>query len=100
VTHSVHDLAVGWAYPAASLVFGQVASGIADVNPFGGMGADGAVSTPEAIFDDLQEAGKPYTRLPDRIRVRNLRGDAYISGHGDITGKEVVYAVLSDVFST
>jgi hypothetical protein len=64
------------------------------------MGADGAVSTPEAIFDDLQEAGQPYTRLPDHIRVRNLRGDQYISGHGDVTGNEVVYAVLADVFST
>jgi hypothetical protein len=99
ITHSVHDMAVGWAYPAASLVFGQVASGVADLNPFGGMGADGAVTTPEAIFDDLQEAGQPYTPLPDSIRVRNLRGDQYISGHGDITGKEVVYAVLMDVFS-
>jgi len=100
ITHSVHDMAVGWAYPAASLVFGQVASGLADANPFGGMGADGAVSTPEAIFDDLHEAGQPYTALPDRLRVRNLCGDHYISGHGDITGNEVVYAVLADVFST
>ncbi|MBD5655922.1 MAG: hypothetical protein IAI50_12190 [Candidatus Eremiobacteraeota bacterium] len=100
ITHSVHDMAVGWAYPAASLVFGQVASAVADLNPFGGMGADGAVSTPEAVFDDLQEAGQPYTALPDPIRVRNLRGDQYISGHGDITGKEVVYAVFTDVFST
>ena len=99
ITHSTHDMAVGWAYPAASVVFGQVASGVADVNPFGGMGADGAVSTPEAIFDDLQEAGQAYTPLPDRIRVRNLRGDQYISGHGDITGKEVMYAVFSDVLS-
>ena len=100
ITHSIHDKAVGWAYPAASLIFAQVDSGVADINPFGGMGADGAVSTPEAVFDDLAEAGVTYTKLPDRIRVRNLCGDKYISGHGDITGKEVVYAVLSDVFST
>jgi hypothetical protein len=99
ITHSVHDMAVGWAYPAASLVFGQVASGVADLNPFGGMGADGAVSTPEAIFDDLNAAGQPYVPLPSGIRVRNLCGDQYISGHGDITGNEVVYAVLADVFS-
>lgn len=98
ITHSSHDAAVGWAYPAASIVLGQVADGVASANPFGGMGADGAVSTPEAIFDDLGEVGHVYTPLPARIRVRNLSGDAFISGHGDITGEQVVYATLGNAF--
>jgi hypothetical protein len=98
ITHSSHDMAVGWAYPAASALLGQVASGLAEANPFGGMGADGAVSTPEAIFDDLGDVGHVYTPLPDKIRVRNLMGDPYISGHGDITNKQVVYAFLVNAF--
>jgi hypothetical protein len=100
ITHSSHDMAVGWAYPAASALLGQVASGVASANPFGGMGADGAVSTPEAIFDDLGDVGHVYTPLPDRIRVRNLMGDPFISGHGDITNKQVVYAFLVNAFGS
>jgi len=100
ITHSSHDMAVGWAYPAASALLGQVASGLASANPFGGMGADGAVSTPEAIFDDLGDVGHLYTPLPDRIRVRNLMGDPYISGHGDVTNKQVVYAFLVNAFGS
>lgn len=99
ITHSSHDAAVGWAYPAASVIFGQVADGVASINPFGGMGADGAVSTPEAIFDDLGDVGHAYTPLPARIRVRNLAGDPFISGHGDITGNQVVYATLVNAFA-
>ena len=97
ITHSTHDMAVGWAYPAASLVLGQVASGVAALNPFGGMGADGAVTTPEAVFEDLNDVGTPYAALPAKIIVRNLRGDQFIAGHSDITGPQVVYAFMSNV---
>lgn len=99
ITHSTHDAAVGWAYPAASALLGQVASGTASLNPFGGMGADGAVSTPEAIFDDLGDVGHTYARLPERICVRNLAGDAFIARHDDVTNPQVVYATLVNAFS-
>jgi hypothetical protein len=79
ITHSTHDMAVGWAYPAASLVLGQVASGVAAFNPFGGIGADGAVTTPEAVFEHLNEVGTPYAPLPAKIIVRNLRGNQFIA---------------------
>ena len=100
VTHSVHDMAVGWAYPAASALLGQVASGLAALNPFGGMGADGAVTTPEAVFDTLGPVGQSYQALPAKMIVRNLKGDQFISGHSDITGQQVVYAFMSNVLRT
>jgi hypothetical protein len=100
ITHSVHDMAVGWAYPVASLFLGQVASGLQTINPFGGMGADGAVSTPEAVFEDLGDVGHTYAPLPQHMLVRNLNGDAFIAGHGNVTGPQVVYAFMTNVLQT
>ena len=48
ITHSVHDIAVGLAYPVASAIARQIGEGLW-INPFGGMGGDGAQSTTEAF---------------------------------------------------
>ena len=61
ITHSVHDTAVGYAYPLASRLAGQNAAGLGDAGDrFGGIGRNGAQKTPEAIACQLQEAGKDY----------------------------------------
>jgi hypothetical protein len=33
-------------------------------------------------------------------RVHNLKADAFISSHGDVTGRQVAHAILSAVEST
>ncbi|MEA2363816.1 MAG: hypothetical protein QOD71_2961 [Thermoleophilaceae bacterium] len=96
ITHSVHDTAVGYAYPLASRLARQVAAGLGDAGDrFGGIGRNGAQKTPEAIKGRLQQAGEDYGfRSPSMV---NLNADAVISGHGDIRSEPVAFAVLSAV---
>jgi hypothetical protein len=98
VTHSDRDLAVGLAYPLASRLAGQVASGLGDANDrFGGIGRNGAQKTPEAVDAVLLAAGQPYSFAG--AAVHNLRADKVIGGHSDIVRPEVAYAVMSAVAS-
>jgi esterase/lipase superfamily enzyme len=96
ITHSVHDTAVGYAYPLASRLARQVAAGLGDAGDrFGGIGRNGAQKTPEAIKGRLQQAGDDYGfRSPSMV---NLNADDVISGHGDIRSEPVAFAVLSAV---
>jgi hypothetical protein len=96
ITHSTHDVAVGLAYPLASVLAHQIGAA-AFVNPFGGMGADGARATPEAFEDNLQTVGAAYAPLKPPQMVRNLNGDAIIRDHGDVAHDEIAYAVLTAV---
>jgi hypothetical protein len=96
ITHSTHDLAVGLAYPIASALAHQIGAATW-INPFGGMGADGARATPEAFEAVLQPVGTPYSVVVAPQIVRNLNGDAIITSHGDVTHDEVAYAELSAV---
>ena len=67
ITHSVHDTAVGIAYPLASRIMLQLAAALGDANdPFGGMGRNGAQHTPEAFDDTLAVVGHVYAKLPYR----------------------------------
>jgi hypothetical protein len=98
VTHSDRDLAVGLAYPLASRLAGQVASGLGDANDrFGGIGRNGAQKTPEAVDAVLLAAGQPYSFAG--AAVHNLRADQVIGGHSDIVRPEVAHAVMSAVAS-
>ena len=96
VTCTANDKAVGLAYPIASIVAGQVAAGLGDENDkYGGMGRNGAQKTPEAVKAALLDVGGAYAFAPGKIH--NLRADPFISGHSDITNKQVAYAVLTAI---
>jgi hypothetical protein len=98
VTHSVHDTAVGYAYPLASRLAGFAAAGLGDATDrFGGIGRNGAQKTPEAVDGTLQPAGTPYTF--ESGHVYNLRADDVIHNHSDIRGPEVAHAILSSIAS-
>jgi hypothetical protein len=99
VTHSVNDKAVGIAYPLASRIARQAASGLGDKNDlYGGIGRNGAQRTPEATAGDLLAAGQSYTL--EGGNVYNLKADSFISDHSDVTGSEVAHALLSAIASS
>lgn len=99
ITCTTNDVAVGLAYPLASLVAGQNASGIGDAkDPFGGIGRNGAQHTPEASAGTLAAVGSAYSF--ESGKIFNLNADAVIKGHSDICKPEVAYAVLKAVATT
>jgi hypothetical protein len=96
ITHTKNDRAVGIAYPIASRIARQDASDLGDEDDiFGGIGRNGALHTPEAEPGELLDVGGRYVFVPGKLY--NLRADAHISGHSDVTGPAVVHAVLSAV---
>jgi hypothetical protein len=96
VTCTRNDQAVGVAYPLASRIARQTASGLGDKNdPFGGMGRNGAQHTPEATDGFLLPVGQEYDLRPGRLH--NLNADDFIANHSDICKNEVANAVLSAV---
>lgn len=103
ITHSVHDTAVGIAYPLASRIMNQVAAALGDANDrFGGMGRNGAQHTPEAFDDVLLDVGSPYPKLAAGKTIRNLNGDGplpkpIINSHGDVAKPEIAWAWLSSL---
>lgn len=94
VTHTVHDKAVGLAYPFASMLKKQNASGLGGPNdPYGGLGANGArgLSAEECIhlnLDDLESLAR-FRGTP----VINLNADRVILGHTDICKPQVAAAL-------
>jgi hypothetical protein len=96
ITHSVCDRAVGYAYPLASRLAKQAASGLGDAGDrYGGIGRNGAQGTPEAEEGALLEPGSSYKFTPHRLQ--NLKADDVILNHSDICKDEVAYALLSAV---
>jgi pimeloyl-ACP methyl ester carboxylesterase len=96
VTHTVNDKAVGVAYPIASRLARQIGAGLGDENdPYGGIGRNGALKTPRSAMATLLDVGGAYTFTGGD--VWSLEGSAFITGHSDITGRQVAYAVLSAV---
>jgi len=100
ITYSKNDTAVGLAYPIASRINNDVAMAIGDENDkFGGIGRNGAqkmqpneVDTNETV---LRDADGAYAFSAGKFF--NLKGDQFISNHGDVTNKPVVNAVLNAV---
>ncbi|HET8926601.1 MAG TPA: alpha/beta fold hydrolase, partial [Microbacterium sp.] len=94
VTFTRNDKAVGLAYPVASRIARQVGVGIGDANDkYGGIGRNGALKTPASLpAGALLDVGGEYAFAPGR--VSSLDGDRFISGHSDVTGRQVAYAVL------
>ena len=98
ITHTHNDRAVRLAYAVASRLAGQVASGIGDArDPYGGIGANGAVATAEAQPGALGDERTTYRFTPRRIH--NLSADDFIAGHGDVRSRPVANAVLQAVLT-
>lgn len=103
ITHTANDWSVGVAYPLASLLAGQNASGLGDArSDYGGLGRNGARHTPEALDQQLLLAGETYDLAAGRVHnlqalygTRNL-----IHNHGDVHNRHVAYAVLSAIAAT
>ncbi|GAB2852763.1 alpha/beta hydrolase family protein [Microbacterium insulae] len=99
ITHTRNDKAVGIAYPIASRLARQIGVGLGDENdPYGGIGRNGALKTPGGAAGKLLDVGGTYAFAEHD--VWSLDADAFITGHGDVTGRQVGYAVLSAVTST
>jgi hypothetical protein len=93
VTHTHNDRAVRLAYAVASRLARQVAEGLGEAgDPYGGLGANGAVATAEADPGTLGDERTDY-RFPAR-RITNLRADRFVSGHGDVRNPAVANALL------
>ncbi len=100
ITHTAKDWAVGLAYPLASLLAGQNASGLGDErSDDGGIGRNGARKTPEAVDQRLLQVGEAYDLAPGRVHnlLALYDGRNLITGHGDVHNPHVVYAVLSAI---
>jgi hypothetical protein len=99
ITCTENDLAVGKAYPLASLLAGQIAATIGDKDDkYGGIGRNGAQKTPEASDGTLLKVGSSYKFQAGKLY--NLNADAIIKGHSDICHDEVAYALLNSVAAT
>ncbi|MDP1665044.1 MAG: hypothetical protein Q8L79_07935 [Methylobacter sp.] len=99
ISFTKNDLAVGKAYPLASLIAGQVAAELGDKNDkYGGLGRNGAQKTPEATEGKLLALNMPYQLVAGKLH--NLNADAIIKSHSDICHNEVAYAILAAVSET
>ena len=99
ISHTVNDTAVGQLYPIASKIAGQAASALGDKNdPYGGIGRNGAQRTPEAVDGTLLDVGGRYELAGGTLY--NLQADAFIKDHGDVTGPQIVHAMLAAVVTT
>ena len=98
VTHTHNDKAVRVAYAVASRLARQVGSGLGDANdPYGGLGANGAVATDGVVEGELGGRDASYT-FANR-KVHNLRADQHISGHGDVRNDSVANAWLQAILT-
>jgi hypothetical protein len=94
ITCTLNDRAVGIAYALASRLVGQDSSRVGDAaDIFGGLGANGAQHTPEAVSGTLQPLSGHYALRGGN--VYNLNADAVISDHSDICHDEVAFALLA-----
>jgi hypothetical protein len=85
---------VGLAYPLASRISGDKTAAFGDENDkFGGLDAMAhrRMQTGETVVGQLLAVNSTYAFSTGKFF--NLEASAYIKGHGDITGKEVAYAI-------
>ena len=101
-TFSAADRAVGWWYPAASMLAGQDSESAADlVFRWGAMGHDGYQQNPTPTALLLAPQGKPYEFRPggfyslDANAVICANQSAFSGAHSDIRHPEVLWAVVS-----
>lgn len=93
VTHTHNDRAVGLAYAIASRLAGHAGAAVGGPDdPYGGIGANGSLGT-DAITLSLGDPGTTYTFTDGRIH--NLRADATIHSHSDVTNEAVATALAA-----
>jgi predicted alpha/beta hydrolase family esterase len=108
VTHTKNDKAVGLAYPAASRINRDNATGFGDADDeFGGLGSNGAQQMQEgevsANITNLLSIKQPYTWQPGKIH--NLKSDQFIvdprggDAHGFVFVPEVAWAISRAILS-
>ncbi len=94
VTYTKNDKAVGLAYPLASRINGDKTSAFGDENDvFGGLGRNGAQQMPsgETVAGRLLTADASYNFKTGKLF--NLEASQFVTGHGDVAGKEIAHAV-------
>lgn len=101
-TFSSADRAVGWWYPAASMLARQDSEAADDlVFRWGAMGHDGYQQQPSATVVPMSAAGKPYDFTPakfyalDANAVIKANQSPFSGAHSDICHPEVLWAVVS-----
>jgi hypothetical protein len=94
-THTVNDKAVGIAYALASRFSNDDASDFGDADDvFGGIGRNGAVKMqPDEFVKGTLLAETGVYQFAAK-KVHNLRADEFVSGHSDVTGRQVANAIL------
>lgn len=108
ITHTKNDKAVGMAYPAASRIGRDNASGFGDADDeFGGLGSNGAQQMEEGeVFGDIKEllpSGQPYQW--QRGKVHNLESSKFIidpkggDAHGWVFVPQVAWAISRAIVS-
>ena len=100
ITYSKNDKAVGLAYPIASRINNDTTMAIGDENDkFGGIGRNGAQKMEAGEVDSketsLRDTGQKYSFSAGKLF--NLHGDSFIKDHGDVTGKQIVSAMLNAI---
>ena len=103
-THSEHDSVVGFAYTAMAAASLNNARKFGDEkSPFGGIGRNGVLDTPEVMKADLNISGGAYQFANDKIHnlngSRSVDGKPLIGSHGDVTNAAVTWAFASLVAS-
>ena len=95
ITHTHNDRAVATAYAVASRIARQTGAALVGGpnDPYGGVGANGALGTDEALDRTLlaKDANYDFTAR----RIYNLRADTFVSGHSAVTGPEVAHALAA-----
>jgi hypothetical protein len=101
-TFSAADRAVGWWYPAASMLAHQNAEAMADLTyEWGGMGHDGFQQSPAANKTPLKPPGSAYGFTTGGIYLLDANGvishnqSSFAGAHSDICHPEVAWAVVS-----
>jgi hypothetical protein len=101
-TFTAADRAVGWWYPAASMLAHENAESLTDLDyEWGGMGHDGFQQSPAGTTVPLQPQGFDYgfaagrCYLLDANQVICANQSAFSGAHSDIQHPEVVWAVRS-----
>jgi hypothetical protein len=99
-THSKHDAVVQFAYTPMAAISVNNSRVIGDSSsPFGGIGRNGVLDSPEAQQLDLKTAGGSYTFTSGTIHnldgSRDVEGSPLIGSHGDVTNPAVTWAFAS-----
>jgi len=103
-TYSAQDVAVGTDFAVTSRLNGNTTSAIGDENdPYGGIGRNGALKTPESKVMVLKDITKtpltPYVFQTGLVTCLN-GSDGLIKNHGDVTNPNVTYAFTCSLNQT